>query len=282
MEQNRKLISTSKRLFLRGLAALLPTVITLIILVKVVSFLNYTVGRYIGTGLTHAIAWGIDGTFYPTDDQLRRYFADKGITVSELDEDSSAKHRQQAIGVLRAVNMGKVARSWQMSVLGFLVAAVIVCIIGFMLASLIGRRLWQLVERTVTQLPIVKQIYPPAKQMTDYVFGSRRTEFSRVVMVQYPRKGLWSMGFITGPALSSLKELNEDYVTMFIPSSPTPLTGYTITVLKEETIDLPITVDQAFRYVISAGVLTPEAELVGVGNDREGTDGQKRFAGSDE
>jgi len=240
---------TYKRLFLRGLAALLPTLVTIVILVKLVAFVNNNFGKYIGTGLTYAAAWAFGDPFSPDEDEIGAYMDKAGVSQKE------------AIRRLRDENFKRVAQSWQMSVIGFFVAVVIVCIIGLFLASFVGRRLWRMVENTLTQVPLVKQIYPHVKQITDYVFGERKIGFSRVVAVQYPRKGIWALGFVTGPAIQVLRQTNPDYITIFIPSSPTPLTGYVITAHKEDTIDVPISVDQAFRYIISGGVITPDQKL---------------------
>ena len=149
-----------------------------------------------------------------------------------------------------------------MSLVGFLVAIVLVCVLGFLLASFIGRRLWRSLETTLVQLPVIKQIYPYVKQVTDYVFGERRVEFSQVVAVQYPRVGIWSIGFVTGPGMRAIRESEgEEFVSVFVPSSPTPVTGYVITVPRKDTVDLPITIDQAFRFIISGGVITPDVKL---------------------
>ena len=83
-------------------------------------------------------------------------------------------------------------------------------------------------------------------------------EFSRVVAVEYPRKGIWSLGLVTGPGMRTVHEqLGGDLLTVFIPSSPTPVTGYTITVRRNEVIDLPMSIDDAFRFTISGGVIMP-------------------------
>jgi len=224
MANNNGLLTTSKRLFLRGLGALLPTLITIVILTKLVQFLYNSFGQYISLGLIELVVW---------------------LTGNQA-------HREE------------LAASWQMPVIGFLVAAVFVCVIGLLLASFIGRRLWRMVEAVITSIPLVKQIYPYVKQVTDYVFGERRMDFSQVVAVQYPRKGIWSVGFVTGPPIRDLGEMSDGLMTVFIPSSPTPFTGYVITVPREDAVDLSITIDQALRYIVSGGVITPGIEIAGL------------------
>ena len=89
---------------------------------------------------------------------------------------------------------------WFLSIAGFLIALGIVYIVGITLASVLGRSIWQVVERLMMNIPLLKQIYPYIKQMTDFFFKKEETKkiFSRVVAVEYPRKGIWSVGYVTG------------------------------------------------------------------------------------
>jgi uncharacterized membrane protein len=111
-------------------------------------------------------------------------------------------------------------------------------------------------------MPVVKQIYPYVKQVTDFLFGDKRLQFSRVVLVEYPRKGIWSLGLVTGAGMRTIgRALGEEFLTVFVPSSPTPVTGYVITVRRDEVLDLPISIDDAIRYVVSGGVIMPASQL---------------------
>jgi len=206
--------------------------------------------------LTQAVGWAVPESFYPSADEIDAELAKNSITPSspkfELEHQATAER-------LRAENMSTVSNSWQMLLLGFLVAIGITCIIGFILASLIGRRLWRLIETSIARIPGVKQVYPHVQQVTDYFFGEKKITFSKVVAVQYPRMGVWSIGFVTGPAMACMKfDKSEEYATVFMPSSPTPVTGYVITARWEDMRELDITIDQALRFVISGGVLSPE------------------------
>ena len=112
-------------------------------------------------------------------------------------------------------------------------------------------------------VPIIRKVYPYIKQLVDFLFSENDTpKFSGVVAVEYPRKGIWSVGFMTGESLKSIEEKLPDSVTIFIPSSPTPFTGYTITVSKKDTIDLPLTVEEAIRFAVSGGVLVPDHQVL--------------------
>ena len=131
------------------------------------------------------------------------------------------------------------------------------------LASLIGKATWRIIERLLYRIPIIKAVYPNVKQVTDFLLTERTLQFSGVVAVQYPRKGLWSLGLVTGPPMRSLQQAaGEELMTVFIPSSPTPVTGYVITVARSDVIELGLTMDEAMRYSISAGVIKPERETL--------------------
>ena len=93
------------------------------------------------------------------------------------------------------------------------------------------------------------------------MFSEHRMDFSRVVAVEYPRKGSWSLALVTAPGMRTLTNaLGSDLLTVFIPSSPTPVTGYTLTVRRDEVIDLPITIDEAIKFSVSGGVIMPPSE----------------------
>lgn len=254
------MISGSKRLFLRGLGTLLPTLLTLIILIKLIGFVYENFGKYIGMGLVQTAGWVHRDLGKPSQEQLSAYMESRGIDKTKI----SPKQRAQIVHKVRQKVLRDIGQTWQVAILGFFLALVLVWVLGVFLASIFGRKLWQMLENTIVKIPVFKQIYPYVKQVTDYVFGERKLEFARVVSVPYPRKGIWSLGFVTGPAIEPLNELSEDgkgCLTVFIPTSPTPLTGFVITVPKAEVIDLPLTIDQAFRYILSGGVITPDTEI---------------------
>ena len=222
-----------RRFFLRGLAAVLPTLLTVSILIYVFSKIQDYIGQYINIGLYWLIAkiWMLVEN--PTDEASRRLLANH---IKDYWETWS--------------------RYWWW--LGFVLAFVAIYIFGRFVGSFIGRAIWRMVEATFLKLPLVRQLYPYVKQVTDFLFSEQKIEFSRVVAVEYPRKEVWSLGLVTGPAMRTLSDATgEDLLTVFIPSSPTPVTGYTITVKRSDVIDLPLSVDDALRFTISGGVITP-------------------------
>lgn len=150
--------------------------------------------------------------------------------------------------------------SWFLSVAGFLIALGVVYAVGIILASVLGRSVWQGVERLMMNTPLLKQIYPYIKQMTDFFFKQEETKkiFSRVVAVEYPRKGIWSVGYVTGSGIKKFVEgQNKEFVTVLIPTAPTPFGGFLIIVPKEEVVDLDMSIEEALRFILSAGVIVP-------------------------
>lgn len=134
--------------------------------------------------------------------------------------------------------------------------------LGKFMAAGIGRFFGSLLDRLVLHLPGVRAIYSALKQVSDFIFSEREFKFTRIVAVEYPRKGIWSMGFVTGESLPAIHDAaNEPVLTVLIPYSPLPVTGCTITVRKSECIDLNITFDQACQFIVSCGVVVPHPQI---------------------
>jgi len=149
------------------------------------------------------------------------------------------------------------------SIVGLLIAVGAVFLVGALLASVVGRALWRLVEAFIMNTPFLRRVYPYVKQITDFLLTQedQKRMFSQVVAVEYPRKGIWSIGFVTGSGLRRIVDSAErECLTVLVPNSPTPVTGYVIVVPKEQTIALDMTIEEAFRFALSAGVITPERE----------------------
>ena len=123
----------------------------------------------------------------------------------------------------------------------------------------IGRWLWHYAESVIGRLPIVSNVYSSVKQVTDFAFSENEIQFTRVVAVEYPRKGLWTVGFVTGESMVEIRAAaNEPVVSVLMPTSPMPATGFVISVPKSQTIDLDMTMDQAIQWCVSCGVVVPK------------------------
>ncbi|MCC6466582.1 MAG: DUF502 domain-containing protein [Planctomycetes bacterium] len=153
---------------------------------------------------------------------------------------------------------------WFDYLLASLLGLVLVVLLGFGTRNFLGRRVVQLVEWFVTKTPVIRSVYPHAKQLFEFFFSDNKSiEFDTVCVVEYPRPGLWSIAFVTGAGLKTLQEsTGKRMVTVYVPSSPAPMTGYTMFVAADEVLQLDITVEDAMKLVISGGVLAPKAELV--------------------
>ena len=272
--------SDFKRFFVRGLATLLPTILTIVLLVKCFEFIHNNISSHITRGLVWVVVQTIDD--YPaigeddfpelTDKEKQRYFRQMtvppGATINDPEVVAAIVEIQhQDETVRRAVRLNKMNQEWghgPRSLIGFAIAIILVYMLGRLLASFIGHRLWTFFERYFGKIPGFKQIYPHVKQVTEFVFGEKKIEFSRVVAVPYPRHGVYSVGLVTGAGMKRLQEQNDDaedyFVTVFIPSSPTPMTGYVVTVRNSELIDLPISIEEAIRFAVSGGVITPDQQ----------------------
>ena len=211
--------------FVRGLAVLLPTILTIWIIVWGYKFIQENIGVHINRGLVSLII--LLGAGDPAGrEQLMRFWV----------------------------------QGWG-SLAGFLLAVVAVCLVGVALASVVGRTLWRAIEGLIITAPFLKRIYPYMKQFTDFFLmeGDRnRLPYSRVVAVEYPRKGIWAIGMVTGRGLGkTAADPNGELLTVFIPNSPMPATGFTILASRDQVVDLPLTIEEAFRFIASVGVVAP-------------------------
>lgn len=143
--------------------------------------------------------------------------------------------------------------------LGLLLFMILVFVMGFFATNFIGRRLLLYVESLWFRFPIVKKVYPAAKQITKFLFSpTLQGKRQKVVLVEYPRKGIYSLGFATGIADASFQsKAGKELVNVLIPSVPSPFTGFLIMVPREDVIFLDMNVEDAIKIVVSGGVLNP-------------------------
>lgn len=220
--------------FLRGLALILPIALTAGLLIWLWGLLADNVVGRIDEGVKGLVGMLVEAT------------ADEELTPEQVVE--------------RADEVLPPGLRLAFSVVGTLA---LVLFLGWWLSGFIGRRLYAGFEKLLAKTPLIGAIYPYAKQITDFFFGQdRKIEFERVVAIPYPRRGTYSLAFLTGSSLRTLNEASgQELISVFIPSSPMPATGYTLFVPAEDIIPMNLTVDQALRIVISGGVLVPQEEL---------------------
>jgi uncharacterized membrane protein len=145
--------------------------------------------------------------------------------------------------------------------LGFALIIALILIVGAIAPHFIGERLIKWGDRVMKQVPIVKSIYSSVKQINDVLFMERDSAaFNRACLIEYPRKGIWSIGFVTSDAAKEIesKAGQNKMINVFIANTPTPATGFLIVVPTSEVQLLDMKIDDAFKYVISGGVLKPK------------------------
>lgn len=142
--------------------------------------------------------------------------------------------------------------------LGFVATILIILFTGLITRNIVGRKLFNLGEIFVEKIPVARSIYSGAKQIIETVTKSQADAFSKVVMIQYPRKGLFSLGFITCESKGEIQEnTDENVVNVFIPTTPNPTSGMLIFVPKKDIIPLSMTVEEGIKLVVSGGIVTP-------------------------
>jgi uncharacterized membrane protein len=142
--------------------------------------------------------------------------------------------------------------------LGLVITASALILIGFLTANYVGRYVHRTGERVLARLPVVRSIYSATKQIFETVFSSQSNAFREAVLFEYPRKGLWTVGFITGKTQGEIQAVSEDkLVNVFVPTTPNPTSGFLLFVPKKDLIPLSMTVEEAIKMVISGGLVVP-------------------------
>jgi len=143
--------------------------------------------------------------------------------------------------------------------LGALLTVLIVFVTGVLASNILGQRLLRLWESILGRIPVVKSIYSGVKQVSDTIFAPGGQAFRKALLVQYPREGSWTIAFLTGqPGGDVANHLRGDYLSVYVPTTPNPTSGFFLMMPKADIVELDISVDEALKYVISMGVVTPD------------------------
>ena len=141
---------------------------------------------------------------------------------------------------------------------GVLLTLAILLIVGFAASNFAGRKLVSWGDAMVSRIPVVRSIYSSVKQVSDTLFSESGNAFRTAVLVQWPREGVWTVAFVTGsPSGEIAAYLRDEYLSVFVPTTPNPTGGYFVIVRKSECIELDMSVDAALKYIVSMGVVTP-------------------------
>ena len=139
---------------------------------------------------------------------------------------------------------------------GLILTLLIIFALGIFVTNVLGRRLFSWGERLISSIPLVKNIYNTLKQITNAFSGATQTEnYQRVIYIQYPRKELWTISFVTS---ESVDGSGEEYYHVFVPTTPNPTSGVFIIIPKKDAIEADLTVEEGLKAVISGGLLAPE------------------------
>jgi len=269
--------SDFRHFFGRGLAILLPTILTLWIIYQAFLFLLNNVAGPINAGLRVGTVWAIpyltseqgEPAWYEvTDDDVRARLLAKGTLPADPSKHATAVTTARPL-VAKNLRRERLRDYWEdrwyLQFVGLLLAVLFIYLAGLLLGNFLGRQIYLRLERFIGRVPGFKQVYPHVKQMVDLVMGEKAMAFSTVVLVEYPSKDIWTLGFLTGDSMQAMDDAaGGPTVTVFIPTSPTPFTGFTINLRRDKVRVLDMPVDQALRFVLTAGVLVPDRTEQGI------------------
>lgn len=147
--------------------------------------------------------------------------------------------------------------------LGVLLSLGLLILTGIIATNFIGQRLVQWGEYLLARIPLVRTVYHAAKQVIQALFATNSQAFRKVVLVQYPRVGLWSIAFVTGSGNQEIdSQIGDTMLAVFIPTTPIPTSGFIMMVAQSEVKEVAMTVDEALKFIISMGVMQPQSNEV--------------------
>jgi uncharacterized membrane protein len=201
-----------------------------------------------------------DGVYHPLGNRAVPYldYAQVAQTVP------ASRLPNTATGVyMELVTIRYFGSTFSLSTLAVVIALLAIYFVGRLVRIRLGAYLVSRIETDVLgRLPLISHVYGSVKQVTDFLFSERKVEYNRVVALEYPRRGIWSLGFVTGEGMwQTSNAAGEPLVNVLVPTSPMPVTGYTMSVPRSQVIDLDMSLDQACQFIISCGVLVPPQQI---------------------
>lgn len=141
---------------------------------------------------------------------------------------------------------------------GALLTLAMILLTGLLAANFIGEKLVRWWNALLSRIPVVNSVYKAVKQVSDTLFAPNGNAFRKALLVQYPRQGSWTIAFLTGRPGGDIKNhLEGDYVSVYVPTTPNPTSGFFLMMPKQDVVELEMTVDEALKYIISMGVVAP-------------------------
>lgn len=145
-------------------------------------------------------------------------------------------------------------------IVGAVLSIVIIILTGALVANFLGRKLLAWGEQIVARIPLVRSLYTGIKKAAETILSDTGESFRQVLLIEYPRKGIWTIAFQTGTPLGEVQELTADEViTVFVPTTPNPTSGFIVLVPRKDVIPMKMSVEEGLRLIISLGVVTPES-----------------------
>ena len=141
---------------------------------------------------------------------------------------------------------------------GLILIMVVLAVIGWLTAGFLGRMIVKLQDRLLAGMPVVRNVYGAVKQILESVLAQQSSAFREVVLIEYPRRGMWVIGFITGHTEGEVQNLTEDeVVNIFLPTTPNPTSGFLLFVPRRDMIKLDMSIEEGIKMVVSGGIVTP-------------------------
>ena len=144
-------------------------------------------------------------------------------------------------------------------ILGFILTIMFLFFFGLIVSNVIGKKIYSLFESLLNSIPVVNKVYNSIKQIISTISIDSKKSFKKVVMIQYPRKGLWTIAMVTGESTNKNK---KEFYTLFVPSTPNPTTGYMIIISKEDVVNTDLSVEDATKVILSGGLVTPNLDKI--------------------
>ncbi len=282
---------TARGAILRGLGVVLPPLLTIVVLIWAWNLISNYVLNPMENGVRNAVVWAISDIKasvpsgatpinpqntasgfefkdirYVPDPTGRRYLPEYVVNYVDGNVDNWGPYETAPASAMaywhRYVQSVYLPRSFIIP-LFLLVFLTVLYLFGRIFGHGIGRWFVTTTEAGIDRIPIVNKVYGSVKQVTDFAFSERELEFNRVVAIEYPRKGIWSLGFVTGNGIAEVAGFaGEPMLAVLMPTSPMPMTGFTILVPRSQAVDLQITIDEAIQFIVSCGVVSPGHPVV--------------------
>ncbi len=141
---------------------------------------------------------------------------------------------------------------------GALLTLAMILLTGFLATNIIGQKLVVWWDKLLSRIPVVNSVYKAVKQVSDTLFAPNGNAFRKALLVQYPRPGVWTIAFLTGaPGGDIRNHLAGDYVSIYVPTTPNPTSGFFLMLPRQDVVELDMSIDEALKYIISMGVVAP-------------------------